>query len=50
MARLGPLLRVSKAEIQVSTRLSSHLEALGKNPFSKLMQIAGRTQFLAAQG
>ena len=33
MARLGPLLRVSEAGSQVSARLSSHLEVLGKNIF-----------------
>lgn len=42
MARLGPLLRVAEAESQMSARLSSHLEVLGKNLFSKLIQIVGR--------
>lgn len=39
---MATLLRVAEAESQVSARLSSHLEVLGKNLFSKLLQVVGR--------
>lgn len=35
-----------KAELKPSTRLCSYLEALGEKPFSKFIQVVGRTEFL----
>ena len=48
MAQLGSLLRVSQAQIQVSARLCSYLEALEKNPLPSSIQVVGRLQFFAA--